>query len=75
MKTKFITIEIPEDMDEERVREMLEALIFYERIRKKKLVEKIESILSKSELSDSDAERLAEELKEGIWKGIRRWLE
>ena len=75
MKTKFITIEIPEDMDEERVREMLEALIFYERIRKKKLVEKIESILSKSELSDSDAERLAEELKEDIWKGIRRWLE
>jgi len=75
MKTKFITIEIPEDMDEERVREMLEALILYESIRKKQLVEKIESILSKSELSDSDAERLAEELKEDIWKGIRRWLE
>ena len=67
---KVIQIEVPDWMDEKLVRKVIDVFVELQESRRKRIIEEIERILSKSKLTEEKAKKLEEIIKDGLWKEI-----
>jgi hypothetical protein len=67
---KVIQIEVPDWMDEKLARKVIDVFVELQESRRKKIIEEIERILSKSKLTEEKAKKLEEIIKDGLWKEI-----
>ncbi len=71
---KVIQIEVPDWVDEDLVRRVINMFVEVQELKKRKAVEEIEKILSKSKLTDDEARELEKAIKESLWKDISELL-
>jgi len=71
---KQIVIEVPDWMDENLARKIIEAFVELHESRRKKIIEEIEKILSKSKLTEEKAEELEKIIKGDLWEEISSLL-
>ena len=71
---KVIQIEVPDWVDEDLVHRIVNMFVEMQELKKRKAVEEIEKILSKSKLTDDEARELEKAIKESLWKDISELL-